>query len=608
MCILLIRMIWLFTLLTFGLLTAPTLPELIEQGPDSGIVLKEQSGLLITNCRLHTQRVFVRLNPREVCRKNVPVTAQLTSWAGTSWSREVLSHAEADITHMLQQLDKFTITQAELGGHSKRPKRFIGGLLTAAAAVGTLFSIGLSSVNTVSLTTVKRHVSELQAEIPSIRAQINQQQHQLQTIGQTAQGTVLVVNTHSETLNKTLRAVNSLLSVVQVDYAHTQLVNSLMSDMLRDIGSSVDSLAMGRIPPYLVPLSLVQSLLTTATRDLVTPLQAHLAYTLGNAVPIYVNPEDRELAFIINLPLVVADNIYRLKDVINVGFWQGDVHVKVQTPSVIAYHDSSPELHLAPNLRMCTLTKDIHYLCPSKPFIRDDTNGICGLKPMTPDSRCPTTATHRSQVTTTQAEIVGSRWLVNTPVRTATLTYDQHETSTRITLPDQTLWITVPENAILHIGDFALYHLNPNQYESEVEISEFFSQHTLELDPSTLTQLQYEGTQTVDVTPIDNVLKEIASTNQSPSPPITYAWSTPDTILVFTMALGYLLTFGIAFLFFKRTQTLQRKLNKCSEGLRVLTRSRKSRRDRVATEPQEVEDRDYSGTDPPAIFELTSSF
>ncbi len=180
----------------------------------------------------------------------------------------------------------------------------------------------------------------------------------------------------------------------------------------------MDSLAVGRIPPYLVPLSLVQNLLTMVTRDLVTPPQAHLAYTLGNAVPIYVNPEERELAFIINLPIVATENIYRMKDVINVGFWQGDVHVKVQTPSVITFHDNSPDLHLAPNLRMCTLTKDIHYLCPSKPFICDSTDGICGLKSMTPDARCPTTVTPRSQVTTTQAEIVGSRWLVNTPART----------------------------------------------------------------------------------------------------------------------------------------------------------------------------------------------
>ncbi|CAJ1057627.1 uncharacterized protein LOC125802183 [Xyrichtys novacula] len=292
MSTLFLRMIWLIALLILGLVAAPASPEIVEPGPDSGIVLRDQPGLLITDCRLHTQKVFVRLNPKEVLKKNVPVTAQLTSWAGTHWSRQVVNHAELDITYMLEQLQKFTVSQTELSGTNRRSKRFIGALLTAASVVGSLFGVGLSSVNAISLAAVKRHVGELEAEIPDIRAQINRQQTQLQTIGQTVKGTVLVVNTHTEVLNKTLRAVNSLLSVVKVEYAHTMLLNMLMSDMLREISSSIDSLAAGRIPPYLVPLSLVQDLLSTATREATTPLQAHLAYTLGSAVPIYVNPED----------------------------------------------------------------------------------------------------------------------------------------------------------------------------------------------------------------------------------------------------------------------------------------------------------------------------
>lgn len=245
---------------------------------------------------------------------------------------------------------------------------------------------------------------------------------------------------------------------------------------------------------------------------------------------------------------------------------------------------------------MRTLTKDIHYLCPSKPFIRDSTDEICGLKPMVVDARCPTTVTPRSQVT--------SRWLVNTPARTAVLTYDQHDTATRITLPDQTLWITVPENAILHIEDLALYHLSPDQYESEM--SEFFSKHTLELDPNTVTQIQYEGTQTIDVTPVDNVLKEIASQSKIPNQPITYAWSTPDTVLAVTVILGYLLTFGIAFFYIKRTQALQCKLDKCNQGLATLWK--RPERKKPSTELEKIEeDREYSGQGTPmapAILKL----
>ncbi|CAJ1064733.1 hypothetical protein LDENG_00238730%2C partial [Xyrichtys novacula] len=365
--------------LILGLVAAPASPEIVEPGPDSGIVLRDQPGLLITDCRLHTQKVFVRLNPKEVLKKNVPVTAQLTSRAGTYW---------------------------------------------------------------------------------------------------------------------------------------------------------------------------IQDLLSTATREAITPLQAHLAYTLDSAVLIYVNLEDREIAFLINLPIIASGSIYRLKDVVN-------------TPPVVAYHDSNPDLYLAPNLRMCTRTKDIHYRCPSKPFVWDSTNGLCGLTTMVPDTRCPTTARHRSQVTVTQAERVGHRWLVNTPTKTAIVNYDQHDTATRISLLDQTMWIEVPPNAILHIDDIALYYLNPDQIETEIEVPAFFSKHTLQLDPSTIFQIQYAGTQTTDLTPVDDVLIDIRSQEKSPLQPIVYVWSTPDTLLATTIGLGYLLTFGLTFIYVKCGRSLQYKIDQC---------------------------------------------
>lgn len=326
MCVLLIRMMWLLTLLTLGSVINAALPEIVEPGPNSGVILKEQARILITNCHLHTQKVFVKLNSREVCWRHVPTTSKLTGWAGLRGNREVLEHTEADTTGMLQQLQKFTVTQSELSGFRRRPKQFIAGLQTAAAVVWTIFKLGLSTVNALSLATVRHHVNKLQDEIPDIREQIYQQQEELQTIGQSLKGTILVVNSP----------------------------NMLMNDMLLDIGSSVDSLAMGKIPPYLIPLSLVQNILSTTTRDVVTPLQAHLAHTLGSVVPIFVDPEAREVGFIINLP----------------------INAEVQTPSLVAYHDNNPDLYLAPNM---------HYQCPSKLFIRDNTDGICGLKAMPTD-------------------------------------------------------------------------------------------------------------------------------------------------------------------------------------------------------------------------------
>ncbi|ROL46747.1 hypothetical protein DPX16_12640 [Anabarilius grahami] len=266
-----------------------------------------------------TGQVCVRLDSCDVLRTYYALNTPQTTWAGTNWTREALSHAVAEVTHMLRQLQKMTVTQAELSG------------------------------------------------------------------GQ------------------------------------------------------------------------------------VSPIQAHLAHSLGSAIPLYIDPEMGDLAFLISLPIIDSNNIYRLKDVLNVGFWQGDIYVKIHTPEMVAYHDSNEQLYLAPNLRMCTLTKDIHYLCPSKVFIRNNTEEICGLEAMKVDTHCPAQATPRSQIETTQ-EIIGNRWFVNTTARTATLSYNQHDTAIHVTLLNQTMWINIPKGSILHIDDLALYHLSDNENKTELEI------------------------------------------------------------------------------------------------------------------------------------------
>ncbi len=38
---------------------------------------------------------------------------------------------------------------------------------------------------------------------------------------------------------------------------------------------------------------------------------------------------------------------------------------------------------------MCMLTKDIHFLRPSKPFVRDNAEGICGREIIRLDTSCP---------------------------------------------------------------------------------------------------------------------------------------------------------------------------------------------------------------------------
>ena len=65
----------------------------------------------------------------------------------------------------------------------------------------------------------------------------------------------------------------------------------------------------GTIPSYLVPLSMVENTEQSATTTTVQMLQVHLAYSLGNTIPIYVNPENLEVGFILNLPIIEKQNI-----------------------------------------------------------------------------------------------------------------------------------------------------------------------------------------------------------------------------------------------------------------------------------------------------------
>ncbi len=111
-----------------------------------------------------------------------------------------------------------------------------------------------------------------------------------------------------------------------------------------------------------------------------------------------------------------------------------------------------------------------------------------------------------------------------------TLKYNQHDTATHIILPNQTLWITVPKSLILHIDELALYHLTDDEYQAEIEISPFFKQHSFVLDPELEERIKEEGTQLIDLTPVDTALEAIARLPPAGAP-IIWSWSAADNAL-----------------------------------------------------------------------------
>ena len=554
--------------------------QIVAPGPQAGIVLKERPGLLITNCAIHTQRVFLRIDPRAIYQRlyRAPSTEDREmSFSATQWTEQALSMAESAISHQLANLGKFVDTQSELavppaqGSRARRSlasrprprqRRFIASLLLAASALGSLFSLGTSSFNAVSLNTVRNQVDEIQNELPHLRDLVLTQSKQSTALAQTVRGTLVVLNAHSETLNKTARMLSALQNVVYVDYAHTMFLNSLVEELLRDFGSSAESLAQGRIPPYLVPISMVQNILASALGGAVSETQAHLAFSLGSTIPLHVDPVTRELAFLLSLPVIKTDSIYRLKSVLNVGSWQGSNLVRVETPEMVAYHDTNPGLYLAPSLQLCKLTKSIHYVCQSKPFIADSTSGICGLKAMTLTSKCRATVTPRYQVHDTRAIAVDHRWLVTSNQNEARLSYPAHDTLTRMTLPNQTMFIQVPKGAILHIGSLALYHLgSEEEMQAEVELSSFYHEHKFQLDPTLEGELKHRGQQVVSLAPVDQVIHALSTLDHSTVPVFTHGWSGIEAFTLALVCLGFATVSPILCSICRRLQVAQRQIN-----------------------------------------------
>ncbi len=109
----------------------------------------------------------------------------------------------------------------------------------------------------------------------------------------------------------------------------------------------------------------------------------------------------------------------------------------------------------------------------------------------------------------------------------------------------------------IHIDDLALYHLTDDEYQAEIEISPFFKQHSFVLDPELEERIKEEGTQLIDLTPVDAALEAIARLPPS-GVPIIRSWSAADTALCISTIVGYVVTLTLAFLLQKRVNAVPR--------------------------------------------------
>lgn len=67
----------------------------------------------------------------------------------------------------------------------------------------------------------------------------------------------------------------------------------------------------------------------------------------------------------------------------------------------------------------------------------------------------------RDEENETRVERAGSRWLVTTSATEILMSYDHHDTATKLTLPNQTVFLTVPQGAMVHSDDMILQSSQP---------------------------------------------------------------------------------------------------------------------------------------------------
>ncbi len=73
-----------------------------------------------------------------------------------------------------------------------------------------------------------------------------------------------------------------------------------------------------------------------------------------------------------------------------------------------------------------------------------------------------------------------------------------------------------------------MYHLNDDECQAEIEISPFVKQHSFVLDPELEERIKQEGTQLIDLTPVDTALEAI-DRRPPAGAPIIQSWSGDKT-------------------------------------------------------------------------------
>ncbi len=116
-----------------------------------------------------------------------------------------------------------------------------------------------------------------------------------------------------------------------------------------------------------------------------------------------------------------------------------------------------------------------------------------------------------------------------------------------------------------------MYHLTTMSIRLKSKISPFFNKHSFVLNPELEERIKEEGTQLIDLTPVDTALEAIARLPPAGAP-IIRSWSAADTALSIFTIVGYIVTLTLTFLLHNRVNAIQESFNRCTSGVPRLFR------------------------------------
>ncbi|CAH2276790.1 Hypothetical predicted protein [Pelobates cultripes] len=262
---------WIVLLLCQELRTDP----ITEMRPSSGILIQETPGFILKEKRILTRRVFKAYN---ISSMQLPELQ--------TWYQMHLQRAQDRVRNILEQARKPFVSSTI--SMSNRPKRFLTAIIVAlvCATVGAVVATGMSAANSITVQKLDMEIYVLKQHINDIHQVIHQQRTLLQDVLTIVEDTVVTTNLHSD----------HDLFKRDLLFLHDPILFHTLA-FLDEVQTGMIELAGGRIPLYFVSKDIVHAILANVDGETIEPMQLNLAFEMGSAIPLLIDPERMEICF-----------------------------------------------------------------------------------------------------------------------------------------------------------------------------------------------------------------------------------------------------------------------------------------------------------------------